>query len=67
MSIFIFIICASISALIPAAAGGGIYWAALADARAQEDACALWLASRFATPAAPPARRAGEFLRERWV
>ena len=64
MAIFIFFMTCALVALIPAAAAGGIYWAALRDARAQEDACALWLASRFATTAAPQARRAGDFLRE---
>ncbi len=69
MAIFIFFMTCALVALIPAAAAGGIYWAALHDARRQEAEVARWLAARISTPTAPAprARRAAEFLRERWI
>ena len=69
MNIFIFLGICVLAALVPASAVGGIYWAAVRDARRQEDALARWLAARISTPTAPAprARRAAEFLRERWI
>ena len=60
MAIFIFFMTCALVALIPAAAAGGIYWAALHDARRQEAEVARWLAARISTPTAP----ALHFLRE---
>ncbi len=64
MNIFIFLGICVLAALIPVASGAGIYWAAVRDAARQEDQLGRWLSTRFATTAAPQARRAGDFLRE---